>query len=84
MRNYHHFEYYRGEDLIENIPYFEHLKYTLKDRLAEEADKDRRAIEELEPIRDHAARSRLIREKLPAYHDKQKRFELAEFEKYLS
>jgi hypothetical protein len=84
VRNYHHYEYYRGEDLIENVPYLDHFRYTLRDKQAEEADKDRRAIEELQPIGNHVARSRLIREKLSAYHDKQKKFELEEFDRYLS
>lgn len=84
VRNYHHYEYYRGEDLIENIPYIDAYKYTLRDKLAEDKDRERRAIEELQPILNHTQRARLIREKLPAYHDKQKKFELAEFERYLS
>jgi hypothetical protein len=84
VQNYHHYEYYRGEDLIENIPYFDMHKYTLRDKQGEDEDRERRAIEELQPIGNHAARSRLIREKLTAYHDKQKKFELAEFERYLS
>lgn len=74
VRNYHHFEYYRGEDLIENIPYIDAYKYTLRDKQGEDKDRERRAIEELQPILNHAARARLIREKLPAYHDKQKKF----------
>jgi hypothetical protein len=84
VRNYHHYEYYRGEDLIENIPYIDAYKYTLRDKQGEDKDRERKAIEELQPILNHTARARLIREKLPAYHDKQKKFELAEFERYLS
>lgn len=47
-------------------------------------DKERRAIEELQPIRNHTERAKLIRERITAYHDKQRKYEVEEFEKYLS
>ena len=46
--------------------------------------KERRAIEELQPIRNHTERAKLIRERITAYHDKQRKYEVEEFEKYLS
>ena len=42
------------------------------------------AIEELQPIGRHAERAKLIRDKIAAYHDKQRKYEIEEFEKYLS
>lgn len=47
IKNYHHYEYYRGEDFIENIPYTELRKYTVKDKLNELKEKERKAIFQL-------------------------------------
>jgi hypothetical protein len=84
VRNYHYYEYFRGEDFIENIPYSNQTQYTYRDSLAEQQEKERLSIEELQPISNHIERANLIREKINAYHDKQKKYEIEEFEKYLT
>ena len=84
VNNYYNYEYFRGEDFIENVPYAHGIKYTARDKLAEQEEKERLSVEELAPLTNHAERAKLIREKINAYHDKQKKYEMQEFEKYLS
>lgn len=50
------------------------MKYSIKDSIEEQKEKERISIEELKPISDHLERARLIREKINAYHDKQKKY----------
>lgn len=60
------------------------MKYTLRNKLDEQKEKERISIEELQPSRNHIQRANMIREKINAYHDKQKQYEIEEFEKYLT
>lgn len=76
IKNYHHYEFFRGEDFIENVPYPDDFKYSLKDKIAEEKEKERVSIEELQPMLNHYERAKLIRERITAYHEKQKKYEL--------
>lgn len=76
IKKYHYYEFFRGEDFIENIPYTDDVKYTLKDKIAEEKEKERVSIEELQPMLNHYERAKLIRERITAYHEKQKKYEL--------
>lgn len=54
MSNYHYYEYFRGEDFIENIPHLETNTYTLQDKLADQKEKERITIEEVSPMLNHA------------------------------
>lgn len=84
VRNYLYHEYYRGEDFIEKIPIMPSEQYTIADQRADMQNNERLSIEEVEPISNHVERARIIREKIAAYHDKQRKYEVEEFEKYLS
>jgi hypothetical protein len=50
------------------------MPYTLKDKANTLEEKKRKGIEELQPISNHVERARLIREKISAYHDKQRKY----------
>ena len=39
VKNYHFYEYKRGEDFIENIPINKDASYTIRDQQAEQAEK---------------------------------------------
>lgn len=61
VQNYHYYEFFRGEDFIENIPYSDAIRYTIKDKIAEQKEKERVTIEELQPMGNHLERAKLIR-----------------------
>ena len=73
-RNYHYYEYNRGEDFIENIPINDANKYTIRDEFGEREDNERRTVEELQPVMNHEAMAKLIRDRINNYHEKQKKY----------
>lgn len=74
VKNYHNYEYFRGEDFIENIPHLSDNRYTIQDKLTDQQEKERVSIEELSPMLNHIQRAELIRLRINAYHDKQKKY----------